>query len=146
MNDRMTDDILVLKAIRRKYESLWRKTRITVHLYIYSESCMAVKTISRSKSGILQKKISDCNGDHKKLFNIVDTLLGRNKQITLPKYDCCCCLPTPMTLVSRGSLIFPLVVQQPASPSICPAVHSLRRVCPQIQGANAVRMWVQLKR
>ena len=24
MNDWMTDDILVLKAIRRKYESLWR--------------------------------------------------------------------------------------------------------------------------
>ena len=26
MNDWMTDDILVLKALRRKYESLWRKT------------------------------------------------------------------------------------------------------------------------
>ena len=37
MNDRMTDDILVLKALRHKYESLWRKTRITVHLYMYSE-------------------------------------------------------------------------------------------------------------
>ena len=32
MNDWMTDDILVLKALRRKYESLWRKTRLTVHL------------------------------------------------------------------------------------------------------------------
>ena len=31
MNDWMTDDILVLKARRRKYESLWRKTRLTVH-------------------------------------------------------------------------------------------------------------------
>ena len=43
-----------------------------------------------------------------------------------------CCLHTPMTLVSGGggSLIFPLVVHQPASPSIWPAVH----------------MWVQLKR
>ena len=29
MNDWMTDDILVLKALRRKYESLWRKTRLT---------------------------------------------------------------------------------------------------------------------
>ena len=27
MNDWMTDDILVLKALRRKYESPWRKTR-----------------------------------------------------------------------------------------------------------------------
>ena len=30
MNDWMTDDIWVLKALRRKYESLWRKTRLTV--------------------------------------------------------------------------------------------------------------------
>ena len=27
MNDWMSDDILVLKALRRKYESLWCKTR-----------------------------------------------------------------------------------------------------------------------
>ena len=44
MNDWMTDDILVLKAFRRKYESLWRKTRLTVHFDMYSESCMDVKT------------------------------------------------------------------------------------------------------
>ena len=40
---------------------------------------------------------------------------------------CCCCLPTPMTLASGGSPIFPLVVHQPASPSIWPAVQSFRR-------------------
>ena len=43
MNDWMTDDILVLKALRRKYESLWRKARFTVHFDMYSESCMDVK-------------------------------------------------------------------------------------------------------
>ena len=43
MNDWMTDNILVLKALRRKYESLWRKTRLTVHFDMYSESCMDVK-------------------------------------------------------------------------------------------------------
>ena len=88
MNDWMTDDILVLKAPRRKYESLWRKTRLTVHFDMYSECCMDVQTaIRNSKSEILQRKISDCNGDQKKLFKIVDTLLGRNKHTTLPKYD-----------------------------------------------------------
>ena len=88
MNDWMTDDIWVLKALRRKYESLWRKTRLTVHFDVYSVSCMAVKkAISKSKSVILQKKVSDCNGDQKKLFKLVDTLLGRNKEATLPIYD-----------------------------------------------------------
>ena len=43
MNDWMTYDILVLKSLRHKYESLWRKTRITVHFDMYSESFMAVK-------------------------------------------------------------------------------------------------------
>ena len=66
-NDWMTDDILELKALRRKYESLWRKTRIAVHFDMYSGSCMDVKTaISDSKSEILQNKISDCNDDQKK--------------------------------------------------------------------------------
>ena len=31
--------------------------------------------------------MSDCNGDQKNLFKIVDTLLGLNKQTALPKYD-----------------------------------------------------------
>ena len=95
MNDWMTDDILVLKALRRKYESLWRKTRLPVHFDMYSESCMNVKTaICNSKSEIFQKKISDCNSDLKKLFKIVDILLGRNKHTTLPKYD------SPLTMAS----------------------------------------------
>ena len=67
MNDWMTNDILVQKALRRKYELLWHKTRPTVHLDMYSDSCMDVKTAnSNSKSEILHKKISDCNGDQKK--------------------------------------------------------------------------------
>ena len=39
----------------------------------------------------------------------------------------CCCLPTPMTLASGMSPIFPIVVHQSASSSILPAVQSLRR-------------------
>ena len=39
----------------------------------------------------------------------------------------CYCLPTPMTLARGGSPMFPLVVHQPASPSIWPAVQSPRR-------------------
>ena len=41
----------------------------------------------------------------------------------------CCCLPTPMTLASGGSPMFPLVVQQPASPSIWPALMAGRGIC-----------------
>ena len=51
---------------------------------------------------------------------------------------CCCCLPTPMTLASGGSPMFPLVVHQPASPSIWPPVQSLRRGLSTNPGAT---MW-----
>ena len=51
---------------------------------------------------------------------------------------CCCCLPTPMTLASGDSPMFPLVVHQPASPSIWPAVQSLRRGLSTNPGAT---MW-----
>ena len=50
----------------------------------------------------------------------------------------CCCLPTPMTLASGGSPIFPLVVHQPASPSIWPAVQSLQRGLSTNSGDNVV--------
>ena len=68
---------------------------------MYSESCMAVKkAISKSKSRILQKKISDYNDIRKKRYKIVETLLGRNKQTTLPKYD------SPRTMASVMSEFF----------------------------------------
>ena len=41
--------------------------------------------------------------------------------------SCCCCLPTPLTLVCGGSPIIPLLVYQPAYPSIWPAAPSFQR-------------------
>ena len=43
---------------------------------------------------VLKHHLSDCNGDQKKTFQIVDTLLERNKQTSLPKYD------SPLTMAS----------------------------------------------
>ena len=47
-----------------------------------------------------------------------------------------------MTLASGGSPMFPLVVHQPASPSIWPAAGSVHKS----RGDNVVCMWAQLKR
>ena len=51
LNEWMTDDILKLKAIRRKNELIWRKTRTTINFDIYYESCKA------GKKGYFYKKI-----------------------------------------------------------------------------------------
>ena len=60
------------------------------------------------------------------------------RHFLLDCYSICCCLPTPMTLASGGSPMFPLVVHQPASPSIWSAVQSLRRGLSTNPGAT---MW-----
>ena len=68
LNEWMTDDILTLKAIRRKNELIWRKTRTTIHFNIYYDSCKAVKeAISTRKSELMEQRVIDCEGDQKKI-------------------------------------------------------------------------------
>ena len=67
----------------------------------------------------------------------------RARQPTLVNLGCVAassCLPTPMTLASGGSPMFPLMVHL-ASSAVTQAgsVHKSR-------GDNVVRIWVQLKR
>ena len=69
LNEWMTDDILKLKAIRRKNELIWRKTRTTINVDIYYESCKAVKkAISKRKSELMEQRVIDCEGDQKNCF------------------------------------------------------------------------------
>ena len=89
------DDIRALKIIRRKNEVIWRKNPRCINFEIFQESCMAVKhAIDENKIQVIQKKITESNSDQKKLFNIVNTLLGRRKQLVLPDYN------NPITLAS----------------------------------------------
>ena len=85
LNEWMTDDILKLKAIRRKNELIWQ-TRITINFDIYYESCKAVKkAISKRKSELMEQRVIDCEGDQKKLFSLIHSLLGI-KSTVLPEY------------------------------------------------------------
>ena len=71
-------------------------------------------------------------------LNIALASISSKKLHPVSPLICCCCLPTPMTLASGGSPMFPLVVHQPASPSIWPAMQSLRRGLSTNPGAT---MW-----
>ena len=80
LNEWMTDDILKLKAIRRKNELIWRKTRTTINFDIYYDSCKAVKkAISKRKSELMEQRVIDCEGDQKKLFSLIHSLFGSKK-------------------------------------------------------------------
>ena len=104
LSDWMTDDIRALKIIRRKNEVIWRKNPLCINFDFFKESCMAVKhAIDENKTQVIQKKITESNGDQKKLFNIVNTLLGRRKQLVLPDYN------NPITLASTFNMFYLLI-------------------------------------
>ena len=77
------------RAERRKYEKLWRRTGLTVHHQIYTEKKNTVThLIASARSTHFSEKISDCQGDQKKLFGIVQGLLGsKSKRSVLPIHD-----------------------------------------------------------
>ena len=101
MSDWMTDDIQALKAKRRKNEVIWRENPLFVNFVIFQKSCMAVKNaIDENKTQTIHKRIADSNGDQKKLFNIIKTLLGRQKKLVLPDYS------DPITLASTFNMYF----------------------------------------
>ena len=97
----MTDNIRALKAKRRKNEVIWRKNPLFVNFEIFQKSCMAVKyATDENKTQTIHKRITDSNGDQKKLFNIIKTLLGRQKKLVLPDYS------DPLTLASTLNMYF----------------------------------------
>ena len=49
--------------------------------------CLILKNIIHGEKERFKKKILDCGGDQKKLFSIVNSLLGHGKQALLPQHD-----------------------------------------------------------
>ena len=72
-----------------------------------------------SNYNIGRQSATNCRGVKSKA-RIVHTSVPKGSKL------CCCCLPTPLTLV-RGGGVIPLLVHQPAYLSIWPAAPSLQR-------------------
>ena len=80
--------ILEAKRVRRQCERRWRKSSLFVHRIAYKESCEEVKKrIKEAKATYFIKQIEECDKDQRKLFKIVDKLLGRGKPTILPEYS-----------------------------------------------------------
>ena len=86
----LTEEILSAKCRRRKDERIWRDSKLTVLLEIYRNSCLI--KISRYDSSCQRKPffkyISNYNGQSKEISQLVNSLLGRNKQTVYIQYDC----------------------------------------------------------
>ena len=84
----VNDGILEAKRVRRRWERLDRNSGLTVYRQQHKDSCERVKDmIRKAKAEYFVNKIDECSGDQKKLFQIVDKLLGRDKKNNLPHFD-----------------------------------------------------------
>ena len=82
----MIKEICKLKRIRRTEERHWRKTAITIHRQFYKQKYERVKEpVKAIKAIYFNKDIDECAGDQTLLSRLVDKLLGRGKENTLPK-------------------------------------------------------------
>ena len=83
----MSEEILSVKREKRKSERIWRKTKLTVHLEIFRAFCLKLKTlIYYAKEKCHKKQISGCIEDQEQLFSIVNSTLGRRRQIVYPQH------------------------------------------------------------
>ena len=107
-------------ATMEKFQSAYKAHHITetALLRVYNDVMFNIDRGNGTLLVLLNLSAAFDTTDHQILFHILEHSLCITG---------CCCLPTPMTLASGGSPMFPLVVHQPASPSIWPAVQSLRR-------------------
>ena len=76
-----------VKREKGKSEKIWRKSKLVVHSQIFLSICQRLKTLIRNaKESYFKTQISDCQGDQKQLFSIVNSLMGREKQTLYPQH------------------------------------------------------------
>ena len=84
----ITDDILEAKRVRRGWERRARVSGTTIARQEHKNCCERVKDlVPKAKAQYYVKAIDDCDGDQKKLFQIVSKLLGRDKKAVMPDFD-----------------------------------------------------------
>ena len=78
-------DIREAKQRRRRAERCWRQTRLTVHRELYMQERGALnRCIRQAKKDYYTSKIDSMQKDPKKLFGVINNLLGRCRTLTLP--------------------------------------------------------------
>lgn len=83
----MTDEIRGSRRVLRKAERVWRCSELTVHLQIYNQLKMdMVALLNSTKASFLLAMVSESGSNQKPLYQLVYSLMGRPKQLSLPKH------------------------------------------------------------
>jgi hypothetical protein len=79
------EEIQSAKVERRKWESKWRQTGLTVFLNLFKHTRnKTTMLIAKAKTAFYTEKVDGCGNDQKALFRIIDEILGRKKERSLP--------------------------------------------------------------
>ena len=94
-------EVAEAKRLRRKLERQWRRTKLVVHQEMYKAQKVRVNSlIHEVRAAYYNGKITECAGNQKSLYKIVDKLLHRKNTNTLPDHQC------PSELATRMSDFF----------------------------------------
>ena len=85
---RYIPSITKAKRLRRKLERQWRRTKLTVDQRLFKEQRQQVSSLIRkTRATYYNNKVTECAGDQKALFGIVDRRLQRTDIGALPSGD-----------------------------------------------------------
>jgi len=80
-----SEELRESKRERRRAERVWRRTGLEVHRQIFKDKCsLTGKLLHQTKQDYFSQKIEDCGSDHKQLFKLSNTLMGKQQEIVLP--------------------------------------------------------------
>ena len=75
-------------AARRKAENVWRNTKLTVHHQIYRHECtVVINKIRKAKRDFYTSKVSEAGSDQKALFSVSQTMMNKNRDMSLPTHS-----------------------------------------------------------
>ena len=81
----INESILTVKRKRRKAEKKWKASGSEISKKEYKVLCNQVKDmVKKAKDEFYAQKVHECEGDQKKLYKIIDSLMGREKPNILP--------------------------------------------------------------
>ena len=85
----MTEEIMSARREKRKGERVWRKSRLEVYLQMFIALCLILKNLIHGEKEQFFKKNTDFKlwWEFKKIFGIVNSLLGRGMKALLLQYD-----------------------------------------------------------
>ncbi|XP_062616028.1 uncharacterized protein LOC134277728 [Saccostrea cucullata] len=80
-----SEELCDAKRERRRAERIWRRTGLEVHRQIFRDMCSTTaRLVYKTKQDYFSQKIEECGKDHKQIFKLSKSLMGKQQESILP--------------------------------------------------------------